>query len=454
MNRQEEYRQMTEILKTPSSGLDQAIRRGVRRAKGPRWAKPAMTTLASVVSAAALFVVLVNTSTTFAMAAGELPILKDIVQAVAVDPSLKAAVANQYVQPVRMKRTQGDITAEVSYLIADPRNLNLFLSLQCADGTPVTVNGVTVRDTEGEAIPMSSSYGGPPEEGGLHRITCFVGEGREIPGQLVLEVEVKKDTPRGEEPLEAPTASVDEELVQHEFTHPEPDATFQFALEIDPSFLQNMEEVAIHQEVTVLGQKIYMEKAEIYPTQVRLVYREDPENSCYFDSLYMHLEDEWGNTWDRVTNGIIATGGQGDDRRERWIESSYFGHGSHLTLYIDAAALLPKVRQYVWVDFANGRAENLTDGIELDSMEEIGGKLKLSFRNTNEDERNSTLFSGEYLDGSGEPQFINIRSFTTDQGQGSVESFAVSGYKEGKVRLTRIWGPLKKLDDPIAIPIQ
>ena len=72
---------------------------------------------------------MVNSSVTFALAASRVPIVRELVEAVAFDPSLKAAVAHDYVQLVGDTYTQDGVTVTVEYLIADPMNVSVFYSL-------------------------------------------------------------------------------------------------------------------------------------------------------------------------------------------------------------------------------------------------------------------------------------------------------------------------------------
>lgn len=74
----------------------------------------------------AMFVLLVNSSVSFALAASRVPIIGALVEAVVLDPSLKAAVLHEYVQLVDETYAEDGITLEVEYLIADPKNLSIF----------------------------------------------------------------------------------------------------------------------------------------------------------------------------------------------------------------------------------------------------------------------------------------------------------------------------------------
>lgn len=54
------------------------------------------------------------------------PVLKELVSAVAFDPSLKLAVENDFVQIINEKQTQGDVTVAIEYLILDAGHISLF----------------------------------------------------------------------------------------------------------------------------------------------------------------------------------------------------------------------------------------------------------------------------------------------------------------------------------------
>ena len=94
MNRTEEYWALAAQLKEPPPELAGTVDRARARARRERRGKRLGVPLASLGGAAAAFAVLVNCSTPFAMACRRVPFVRELAQAVALRPSLKAAFEN------------------------------------------------------------------------------------------------------------------------------------------------------------------------------------------------------------------------------------------------------------------------------------------------------------------------------------------------------------------------
>lgn len=134
--------------------LNRTIARAERREKRRRWLKP----LIGVTGTAAAFILLVNSSVTFALAASRVPIVRELVEAVAFDPSLKAAVAHDYVQLVGDTYTQDGVTVTIEYLIADPMNVSVFYSLSDEQGRELELVP-DLFDANGNSLPVSATFG-------------------------------------------------------------------------------------------------------------------------------------------------------------------------------------------------------------------------------------------------------------------------------------------------------
>ena len=113
MNRKEEYLALRRELDEAPPALADTLTRARARLRARRRRFVALPA-GGLAAAALLFVVLVNTSTSFAYACGQIPGLKSLAQFVALSPSLSAAVENAYVQPVEHEKTQDGITARGS----------------------------------------------------------------------------------------------------------------------------------------------------------------------------------------------------------------------------------------------------------------------------------------------------------------------------------------------------
>ena len=151
MNRKEEYWALIRELDTVPDALEGAVDRARVRARrsrtGRRWGIP----LGSLAGAAAAFVLLVNCSTPFAVACKGVPIIRELAEAVSFEPSLKAALEHDYMQPVIQTQTKDGVTASIQYLIVDQNNLNVFYTLR-SDGDTQLEAHPELLDPDGERL--------------------------------------------------------------------------------------------------------------------------------------------------------------------------------------------------------------------------------------------------------------------------------------------------------------
>lgn len=317
--------------------LEQAIKQGARQ---ERISKRIRSVAAAVLGMAAMFVMLVNSSVSFALAASRVPIVGALVEAVVLDPSLKAAVAHEYVQLIDKTYTQDGVTLEMEYLIADPKNLSVFYRVYDAEGRDITLRR-TLKDETGDEISASGSYGQemlerePGEKNWLTQLkTFFRGENAEhpiyywkfhideLPEQLQIEAEVYQYAGVTEFPL---------------------DICFEVPIAIEPQFLKSVKTFPVNQTVSVLGQKLTIDTIDVYPTNTRIAWHTAPENDSWLTYLPFYLTNEAGIRVDGIRNGVSAVGGDmNTGEGEVWLESAWYDTVESLTLHLDDAAVLPK----------------------------------------------------------------------------------------------------------------
>ena len=379
MNRTEEYWALVaQLRETPpelAGTVDRARARARRKRRGKRLGIP----LASLGGVAAAFVVLVNCSTPFAMACRRVPFVRELAQAVAFQPSLKAAFENDYVQPVGQSQTQNGITATVEYLIVDQTSLNVFYTLSWAGETWLDVvpdlldeNGASPEGSRG------ASWGDPAGTEEDYRLMTFYFDGGALPEKLQLVLKVSdsgrdKVTGRLAAPADAPAAS--SPWPDEESSAPSPVlAEFTFPLTIDPSLLGPGRTVEVGQWVELDGQRLYLDQLTIDPTRMELTLEADPDNTAELRSLDCYALDGAGNRYDSPS--ITFGGGEAIQ-----LESCYFSENQDLTLYIEEAQWLDKDRTSFTLDLTTGEADWLPENLTDVTIERRDGNVYLSFRN-------------------------------------------------------------------------
>lgn len=379
MNRTEEYWALVAQLRETPPELAGTVDRARARARRERRGKRLGIPLASLGGVAAAFVVLVNCSTPFAMACRRVPFVRELAQAVAFQPSLKAAFENDYVQPVGQSQTQNGITATVEYLIVDQTSLNVFYTLSWAGETWLDV--VPELLDENGASPEGSrgaSWGDPAGTEEDYRLMTFYFDGAVLPEKLQLVLEVS-DSGRDKvtNQLAAPTdAPVDSSpWPDEESSAPSPVlAEFTFPLTIDPSLLGPGRTVEVGQWVELDGQRLYLDQLTIDPTRMELTLEADPDNTAELRSLDCYALDGAGNRYGKPS--ITYGGGEAIQ-----LESCYFSENQDLTLYIEEAQWLDKDRTSFTLDLTTGEADWLPENLTDVTIERRDGNVYLSFRN-------------------------------------------------------------------------
>ena len=374
MDRMEEYRLLLAELEHTPPQLESALPRArarIRRRRLGRWvAAPA----GSVAAMFAVFVLLVNLVTPFALACSNIPILKGLTAAVAFSPSLKAAVEHDFVQWVGQNQTDGGVTMAVEYLIVDQKQVNVFFSLRSERYSRLDGSG-EVRMASGEQASVSLSFLQAPDDPAELRRICIDFQEEDVPDTLILDYRVWAS-----EDTEAAVPSEDSGLWDDPPGDPDAVASFSFTLQFDPNFTSQGSQITLDRPFTLDGQQLKVVGLEIYPTHVRVDIQEDEANTARLYSLDCWLEDDRGVRYDRP-QGLIAHGDGGSPRVTSYrFESSYFEDTQHLTLHIEGAIWQDKEEHWVTVDLATGRTDPLPDGITLARIEEIDGIPTLTFR--------------------------------------------------------------------------
>lgn len=399
MNRKEEYSDLLRELDNTPPALEHAVLRAKARAKkAARIHRFFMIPASSVAAFLIIFIAIVNVSTTFASACGRIPILRELAAAAAFSPSLKAAVENEYVQPMGLAQSENGVTMRVEYVIVDQKQLNIFYSLQSQiyshlDVTPA-IEGPDGEPMEGYSIFFGSF---DAENGELRHITVDFIDGN-MPGSLLFTCKVHES-----ERTVTAAPVPDDGNETEEYKEPEWIAAFAFTLRFDPTYTHKGEIVSLNQRFVLDGQYLTATTVEIYPTHIRLNLADDEDNTAWLQSLVFYLENERGERFAAISSGISATGSADSPfMASHRLESSFFSKSRSLTLYITEAIWLDKDMERVKIDLANGTAEKLPEGVELKQAVRGGSDWQLTFSGAERGENGSyQLFRTTYYDEAG-----------------------------------------------------
>ena len=464
MNRSEEYRTLLRQLEDTPEQLNFTVARAKARARRRRRLRLVGTPLGSFAAACACFVLLVNLSTPFAMACSRVPVLRELAQAVSFSQSLSAAVEHDWVQPVGLTQSKNEVEMTIEYLIVDQKQLNIFYT---TGGTAAPRYEVRM-DVQGEGGSDLGGFGvlyeAAKPNGELQQVVIdFPGQEDSMPAALRLVCSLR---PLPEEdsvaaPVKAPDA-------EEQDVPSAPAAVFTFDLTFDPQYTQQGELVEVGRWLELDGQRVFLRDVEIYPTHIRVNFEDDPDNTAWLRGLEFYAQDENGTRYDSPS-GITATGSADSPFYASFrLDSSYFGEGEHLTLYVTGARWLDKEDRSVTVDLEAGTAQGLPEGVALHEVERRGSGVTLTFRAPmppgEADMRFRQIFNSSYYTPEGEEHFMGGYSHTIAMDEGAdglpvdtegyfEETFTLENYPWDTVELELINTRTTEFDQAIAVPI-
>lgn len=487
MSRNEEYTALRDSLAETPPQLAYTVTRALKKKNTSRKRACILGIPAgSLAVCFVAFMLLVNLFPPFARACGNLPVLRELAKAVAWSPSLSAAVGNEYVQPVGQEQSKNGITAKVEYLIVDQKQLNVFYTLDTDQYGQLDAHGMVTLPDGGDGYSSSSSSYGTPN-GDLRQLSVNF-EDRDMPDGLTLTLKAYEVPSRGSEapadeaPLEGEyETSLEDEYFAERAPDPETLATFTFDLTFDPWFTAQGETVAVGKTFQLDGQTLTLEQAEIYPTHLRLDFGYDPDNTAWLTGLDFYVENERGEQFKPVTNGITSAGEENSPSIVTyWMDTTYFSDSKDLNLYITQARWLEKDREKIWLNLVTKEHDPLPDGAELAGIQHFGSGYLLTFQEKQlqegrREERHKEIYQEihmyslwhGYLDADGtELHFSSTGASCTykDPDTGEYLDGSVSGFFYETVPLpdyqgTEVWlkpgfTRVTNFSNPAAIPIR
>ena len=459
MNRKDEFEAMIEELNQPAPGLETTLDRAYKR-KRKRTTNMIVRPLAGLAACFAIFVLLVNFCAPVAYACSQIPVLKELAEAVTFSRSLTDAVENEYVQPMELSQTDSDITAEVAYLIVDQKQVNVFYRLdskmyESLDADPEILNSDGVR-------PASCSYhstGFGAENGELRCLSIDFVDGN-VPDSLRIKLDVYTNGIRQENV--APDHPVEEIYSDDPYEEPDYLAHFDFLLEFDPKFTAAGKVFPVNQTVILEGQAITITDIEVYPTHMRVDIAESADNTAWLKRLDFYIETDWGMKFDPVSSGITATGSADSPSMVSYrADSTYFYEADNLKLVITGAKWLRKDMETTYLNLVTGEHGELPEGAAFDSARKHGGGWIVKFRaDLEEDGPMYQLFGHLFYDAGGNEYEINQWSSTygdfDEDGNATFfyDEFPLLNYPYDEVWLSPQYSHNWVAEDQIVIPVQ
>lgn len=326
MNRNQEFDILKKELDATPPELEFTVARAKARAKSHRRRWVALP--AGIAAVFAAFVILANTSTSFAYALADVPILGDLAAALETSgfmEDLRSAVTNQHAQVIGQKQTVDGLSVTVEYAVTDPWQVNLFVRTDSEDPNyPYT--GLELLAPDGIEVFVFDE----DENGWLRRCVLTFPDGT-LPQELILQFLAWPET-------------------QADGNRPENPTIFDFTVTIEETAVSPVKTLEIGQWVTAGDQQIWLDRLEITHAQTWLVMDGAAENSGWLSALKASLFDDSGEYSGPVfTRGtdesgehIISLGGSvwhtASDQLQLQIKNTWWNPKSAVDVSIDTVS--------------------------------------------------------------------------------------------------------------------
>ena len=293
----------------------------------------------------------------------------------------------------------------------DQKQVNLFYTLS-GEGYGTVQGDPSVSGADGEVLPPYILSGGGWEEdpAALRRSTVDFTEA-DVPGVLRFTVQAKawRDAPADQSATER-VAPADPSVGAEAEPQPDAQATLTVTLRFDPKYTAQGRTVALGQTIRWEDVELTLETVEIYPTHLRLNLSQPETAAAWVQSLNFYVQDEQGNRYESVADGVTASGSTGSPlMATQRLESPWFSRAGQLTLCITGASVQDAdSRVKVTLSESEPRAEGLPAAWDarLVRAERAGedGQWGLCFAGG---DPNRQLFSGTYWDENGKEHSMN-----------------------------------------------
>jgi len=394
-------------------------------------------------AAALLFVILMNTSVVFARTMADIPILSKISELVMYNESLKSAVENRNIQYVNLKAENGDLELKLPYVIADSKNLVLFLeipeNLELSENERYHINIDHLRDLSTDDFIASGflSFSGSYTKGQDPLLSVsmeFVD--RNLPGYP----EVKELPKEFTLSLSLTRYSNEDQYLQRPLSID----SFQFDLTLDE--FRKPVTYPLNEEIIIEGQKILFKEMVSYPVRSEITFEFSEENDADMNLRLSLLED--GIKTSLGSYAYLSQTVDGTKTETIHIRSDYFDPPKSRSISIDRYTIIREEEREIRVDLDARTLTPETEGIELTDVERMDGELIFTFKTSERYPYSPFAFIS---DQGHNVEILKEAYRSTDTEQFHLYHIEDGDYEELEFLLSS--GPEYTLEEPILIPI-
>ena len=434
MNRREEYQELLKELDSVPAELDGTLERAMKRRR-----KQAVIyrSLVGMAAAFTVFVLLVNNSQSIAHACSQIPILRELAEAVTISKSLSTAVENEYIQEINLVQREGDVTAEVEYLIVDQKCVVIFYKLQ-SDRYESLYSKKQILSADGsEELKTAYIDHNWASNGNLTYVRVEFEEN--VPDSMLLVMDV---------------------YAEDYYAQGQCAAHIEFLLEFDPAFTSVGRTLELNKEVEMNGQTLVIRDIEIYPTQMRINVTGKEENSAWLEGLEFYIQSEH-EVFSSGVDGIISSGSMEENKMVSYrAESIYFYNAEELEVVITGAKWRDKQQEKAYLNLKTGENKGFPENIKFISTKNTAEGVEVWVEVEQPIESGLYMIFDSYYDAAG-----NEIRFGMQGGSGAVERIegdreyvhqfgTIRDYQEEEVWIAFRYTDNVKLEEPIVVPIK
>ncbi|BCN28918.1 DUF4179 domain-containing protein [Anaeromicropila herbilytica] len=458
-DRMEEYQDSLSEIKDYPFELNQMVKHLNQRIECKR-RKRFLTSLSSMVAVFLLFVITVNSNTTFAEELFKLPVIGTLAEYVQFDKGLQNAVKNKYVKKVNLIAKSNGYTLSLPYAIADTKQLVVFFQvpehLKKKESDFINVDITKIVDTTSgkeykDYISETSYPTGNSVDKNLYYTSIRSGD-YPIPENLKIYVTMRRESQsqdtnsinndskasNAKDTFETTPNTKNEKLGEfvyalHMGKYPEPIIT------------------TLNKDIKVNGQTIHINSVGQYPTGTEININIPDNNDYIINGLDFKVIDNSGKSWGNP-GGVTAIGPDEKGNTQYFFESDYFHSNTLNKIKFAGIRMLKKSEAVITLDLKNKTMAPELKDIQLKNIERSGNKAYITF--SSDTIGCLGLFQHEYKDTKGNQFEFHSESGTSMQNSTMENYLATVWPKDNKVILTRCLSPMIKLKKPVEITLE
>jgi len=339
-----------------SENIDVAVDRGINKYKKQKvQRKKTVYSFAMVAVLIISFVSVIRFSPNIASAFYQIPFLQPLVEMIAYDKGMEDILENEYYEEINTSVTKDGFTVTVTNVVADESGMMVSYKLE------------TDKNLKSFQFSPTIFHGGEPIKGTVIA-DVLVADGEKYLFENTVEV----------------TNGPDFKLLSNDFElivelDKDISITVPFTLKNE---IKQSKTYVINETLTIENQKFTIKELVISPIRTKMVVSVDPSNSKKILSLgEIRLEDEKGETWGTIRNGVSAMGEITSEDYYLMFQSNYFRTPEELTIHFSNIEVIDRVNDHILVDLATGEILKNEQNIDLEVID--GNVIQYSIKPLN-----------------------------------------------------------------------